>query len=72
LRLLSAAAGATYKLAVKPGCNAAIAAFGLTTWRPEGDQLVLSGTSRSWRFVESDITIWERIPPSADPPLLMR
>jgi hypothetical protein len=72
LTLLNAAVGATYKLAVKPGCNAAIAAFGLTGWRLEGDQLVLSGTSGNWRFVESDITIWERIPPSTDPLLLMR
>jgi hypothetical protein len=72
LTLSNAADGANYKLVVKQGCNAAIAGFGLTTWRLEGDQLVLNGRNGSWRFVESDITIWERIPPSMDPLLLMR
>jgi hypothetical protein len=72
LTLSNAAEGANFKLAVKPGCSSAIAGQGLNTWRLEGDQLVLNGKAGSWRFVESDLNIWERIPPSTDPMLLMR
>jgi len=61
-----------YKIAVKPGCDAAIAAFALSTWRLEADQLVLVGRAGSWRFVESDTNIWERIPPSTNPLLLTK
>jgi hypothetical protein len=61
-----------YKLAVKPGCNAAIAGFGPTTWRLDRDQLVLIGPNGSWRFAESDPTVWERVPLSTDPLLLMK
>jgi len=62
----------TYKIVVKPGCNAAIAGFGFTTWRLDRDQLVLSGRSGNWRFAESDPTTWERVPLSTDPLLLMK
>src|SRR5262245_46998249 len=66
------AGGDTYKITVKPGCDASIAGLGLTTWRLSQDELVLSGRGGSWRFSESDATTWERIPPSADPMVLMR
>jgi hypothetical protein len=74
LTLSDASAGAddTYKIVVKPGCDARIAAFGLTTWRLDREQLVLSGRSSSWRFAESDPTTWERTPLSTDPLLLMK
>jgi hypothetical protein len=74
LTLSDASAGAenTYKLVVKPGCDARIAGFGLTTWRLDREQLVLSGRSGSWRFAESDPTTWERMPLSTDPLLLMK
>jgi Protease inhibitor Inh len=73
LTLTNASAGeAGYKLAIKPGCDAAIAAFALTAWRLEADQLVLVGGAGSWRFVESDTNIWERIPPSTNPLLMMK
>ena len=73
LTLSSASDGAdTYKLTVKPGCDASIAGFGLTTWRLDRDQLVLTGRSGAWRFSESDPTTWERIPLSTDPLLLIR
>jgi hypothetical protein len=62
----------TYKIVVKPGCNAAIAGFGFTTWRLDRDQLVLTGRSGNWRFSESDPTTWERVPLSTDPLLLMK
>src|SRR3989454_9472800 len=73
LTLSNAAAGPeSYKLTVKPGCDASIAGIGLSTWRLEHDELVLAGRSGAWRFAESDSTTWERIPPSTDPLLLMR
>jgi hypothetical protein len=64
--------GGGYKLVVKPGCDAAIASFGLSSWQLQGDQLVLGGSDGSWRFVESDTNIWERIPPTTDPLLLTK
>jgi hypothetical protein len=68
----SPGAAGDYKLAVKPGCDAAIVNFALSTWRLEGDQLVFIGRGGSWRFVESDTNIWERIPPSTNPLLMLK
>jgi hypothetical protein len=62
----------SYKLVVKPGCDAAIAGFGLSTWRLDRDQLVLNGRTSAWRFTESDPTTWERVPLSISPLLLMK
>src|SRR5215470_14463172 len=74
LTLSDAASGAenTYKIVVKPGCDARIAAFGPTTWRLDREQLVLTGRASTWRFTESDPTTWERTPLSTDPLLLMK
>jgi len=62
----------TFRIVVKPGCDARITGFGLTTWRLDRGQLVLSGRSGTWRFAESDPTTWERMPLSTDPLLLMK
>jgi Protease inhibitor Inh len=62
----------SYKLTVKPGCDAEIAGIGLSTWRLDSNELVLSGRNGAWRFSESDTSTWERIPPSTDPIVLMR
>jgi hypothetical protein len=73
LTLSKDAGGAeTYKLLVKPGCEATIAGLGFSTWRLDRDQLVLAGRGTTWRFTESDANTWERIPLSTDPLLLMR
>jgi hypothetical protein len=64
--------GTSYKLTVKPGCDAAIAGMGFSTWRIEINELVLVGPGGSWRFAESNDTTWERIPPSVDPMVLLR
>ncbi len=73
LTLSNASAGTNgYRLAIKPGCAATILGFGLTSWRLEDNELLLSGRSGNWRFAESDSTTWERIPPSTDPLLLIR
>jgi hypothetical protein len=73
ITLSSDTAGADiYKIVVKPGCDAAIAAFGLVTWRFDSGELQLVGRAGTWRFSESDASVWERVPPSTDPLLLMR
>jgi hypothetical protein len=61
-----------YRIVVKPGCDKTIMNFGLSTWRLDRDQLVLSGRTSAWRFAESDSTIWERVPLTTDPLLLVR
>jgi hypothetical protein len=33
---------------------------------------VFTGRGGSWRFVESDTNIWERIPPSTNPLLMLK
>jgi Protease inhibitor Inh len=68
----ASAGGESYRIAVKPGCTAAITGFGLATWRIESNELLLIGRAGTWRFAESAATVWERIPPSTDPLLLMR
>ncbi len=71
--LSNAPAGAeSYAVVVKPGCDAAIAGFGLTSWRLDSNELLFTGRAGTWRFAESAATIWERIPPSTNPLLLMR
>ena len=73
LTLSNASAGATsFRVAVKPGCAAAIADFGPSTWRLEDNEIRLVGRAGTWRFSESDANTWERVPPSADPMVLMR
>jgi|ERR1043166_1394192 hypothetical protein len=62
----------SFRLVVKPGCDAAIAGFGLSTWRLDRDQLVLNGRASAWRFTESDPSTWERVPLSTNPLLLMK
>jgi hypothetical protein len=62
----------SFRMFVKGSCDKSIVAFGLTSWRLDGSQLVLSGRGGSWRFAESDATIWERVPLSVDPLLLVR
>ena len=66
------AGGESYKITVKPGCDASVAGIGLSTWRLDADGLLLSGSGGNWRFSESDATSWERIPASTDPLVLMR
>jgi hypothetical protein len=73
LTLSNASSGEdTYRLVVRPGCTAAILGLGFVTWRLEVNDLLLVGRGGTWRFSESDATVWERIPPSTDPMVLMR
>jgi hypothetical protein len=72
LTLSDAASGDAFRVIVKPGCDKAIAAFNPSTWRLDRDQLILTGRTGYWRFSESDATVWERVPLSIDPMLLVR
>jgi Protease inhibitor Inh len=73
LTLSNATGGAdAYRVVIKPGCDKAIAAFNPSTWRLDRDQLILIGRGGNWRFSESDATVWERVPLSTDPLLLVR
>jgi hypothetical protein len=68
----ASAGGESYKITLKPGCDASVLDLGLATWRLDSNELLLVGRGSTWRFAESDSTTWERIPPSADPMVLMR
>jgi protease inhibitor Inh len=72
LTLSDTASGDAFRVIVKPGCDKAIATFNPSTWRLDRDQLILTGRNGSWRFSESDATVWERVPLSVDPLLLVR
>jgi hypothetical protein len=68
----AAVGGESYRVTIKPGCAPAIAALGFSSWRLDSNELHLSGRDATWRFSESDATVWERIPPSSEPMVLMR
>jgi protease inhibitor Inh len=68
----AAVGGESYRITVKPGCAAAIVALGFSSWKLDSNELLLTGRGATWRFSESDATIWERIPPSGEPMVLMR
>jgi Protease inhibitor Inh len=73
LTLSNTTAGSeSYRITLKPGCDAAIAGLGLATWRLDSNDLLLVGPGGTWRFSVSDANNWERIPLSADPMVLMR
>jgi Protease inhibitor Inh len=72
LTLSNSPSGDAFRVVVKSGCDKAIAGFALTTWRLDRDQIILTGRSGSWRFAESDPTVWERVPLTVDPLLLVR
>ena len=72
LTLSDTASGDGFRVIVKPGCDKTIANFSPSTWRLDRDQLILTGRNGYWRFAESDATVWERVPLSVDPMLLVR
>ena len=72
LTLSNTASGDAFRVIVKPGCDKAIATFNPSTWRLDRDQLILTGRNGFWRFSEADATVWERVPLSVDPLLLVR
>jgi hypothetical protein len=62
-----------FGVAVKPGCDAAIARLNFTQWRVDSDQLMLvPSRGNPWRFEEIDPSTWRRVPESADQITLVR
>lgn len=52
-----------FALRVKPGCDAAVARFNAIAWRLDRGELVLANKNGdTWRFEESDNSVWRRIP----------
>jgi hypothetical protein len=73
LTLSNAASGNdSFRVIVKPPCDKTVAEFNPSTWRLDRDQIILNGRDGNWRFAESDPTVWERVPLSIDPMLLVR
>jgi hypothetical protein len=62
-----------FAVAVKPGCDSAIARLNFTQWRVDRDQLMLvPARGNPWRFEEIDNTVWRRVPESSDQMTLVR
>lgn len=60
-------------LAIKPGCDAAIARLAFTQWRLDRGVLVFSAARGTpWRFEEIETDTWRRLPESADQITLVR
>lgn len=68
----TAAGNDAFRIVVRPGCDKGIATFNPTTWRLDRDQIIITGRGATWRFTESDASVWERVPLSTDPLLLVR
>jgi hypothetical protein len=59
-------------LAVKPGCDAAIARLNFAIWKIDRDELMLVTPRGPWRFEEVDANSWRRVPEGASPYSLVR
>jgi hypothetical protein len=67
LTLQSTAVKDAFALAVKPGCDPAIARLNLAQWRLDrGELVLLPARGNPWRFEEIDNVTWRRLPESAD------
>jgi|SRR6185312_1978727 hypothetical protein len=61
------------ELAIKPGCEAAIARLAFTQWRLDRGVLVFSAARGTpWRFEEIENDVWRRLPESPDEITLVR
>jgi len=73
LTLGMTAAGDGFAVAVKPGCDPALARLNFAQWRIDRDELMLvPARGNPWRFEEVDNTTWRRVPESADQITLVR
>jgi hypothetical protein len=60
-------------LKIKPGCDPLVTRFGPVSWRmDQGELVLLSSRGQTWRFEETDLNTWQRVPQIADPILLVR
>lgn len=73
LTLSDTAAGEEFVVRVQPGCDPAVARFAPATWQMDRGEIVLrAANGQSWRFEETDDSKWQRIPPTANPLLMVR
>jgi hypothetical protein len=73
LTLGMTAAGDGFAVAVKPGCDPALARLNFAQWRIDRDELMLvPARGNPWRFEEVDNMTWRRVPESADQITLVR
>ena len=73
LTLTDAAAGDDFVVQVQPRCDAFVARFAPATWQMERGEIVLkSANGQTWRFEAAEDSKWRRLPPTADPVLLVR
>jgi hypothetical protein len=62
----------SFMLTLKPGCDAAVVRFGLSSWHMDRGELLLVSPRGVWRFEESDATSWRRVPETQDATTLVR
>lgn len=73
LTLSDTAAGEEFVVRVQPGCDPAVARFAPATWQMDRGEIVLrAANGQFWRFEETDDSKWQRIPPTANPLLMVR
>jgi hypothetical protein len=62
-----------FGLAIKPGCDQAIARLAFTQWRLDRGVLSFSAARGApWRFEETENEVWRRLPETADQITLVR
>jgi hypothetical protein len=62
----------SFVLTLKPGCDAAVIRFGLSSWHMDRGELLLVSPRGVWRFEEIELTSWHRVPETAEPTMLVR
>jgi hypothetical protein len=62
----------SFVLTLKPGCDAAVTRFGLSSWHLDRGELLLVSPRGVWRFEEIELTSWHRVPETAEPTMLVR
>lgn len=73
LTLAATAVKDAFALSLKPGCDQSIVRLGLTQWKLDDDELLLSpARGNPWRFEEVDSSTWRRVPEGATPIMLVR
>jgi Protease inhibitor Inh len=62
----------SFVLTLKPGCDAAVTRFGLSSWHLDRGELLLVSPRGVWRFEEIELTNWHRVPETSEPTMLVR
>jgi hypothetical protein len=62
----------SFVLTLKPGCDASVTRYGLSSWHLDRGELLLVSPRGVWRFEEIEVTNWHRVPETAEPTMLVR